>query len=156
MRLKFVIVAALSWLSIMSADVQGEQSHTSEITTLIAEIVHQPDTRLRQDLAEELLMVTNRVGTSEQFDDRLIDDMASLLRDRSIRSWIAPALGMLGPRARRAVPALKKALEDEEVVESTAMLDEDEAERVLFMNRGLSVANAIRLALAKIEVPPED
>src|ERR1041385_8320347 len=149
MRLRFVIVAALSWLSAMSADVQGEQSHTSEINTLIAEIVHQPDTRLRQDLAEELLMVTNRVGTSEQFDDRLIDDMASLLRDRSIRFWIAPALGTLGPRARRAVPALKQALEDEEVAESTALLDEDEGERALFMNRGLSAANDIRLALAR-------
>ena len=156
MRLRFVIVAALSWLGIMSADVQGEESHTREIDTLIEKIKHAPDGRTRSDLALELERVVNRVGKSEQFDDRVIDDMASLLDDRAVRFWIAPALGELGTRARRAVPALKKALEDEEVAEATMMLDEDEGVGALTMNRGLSAANAIRLALAKIDVPPDE
>ena len=51
MRLRFVIVAALSWLSIMSADVQGADSHAREIDALIEKIKHAPDSGTRSDLA---------------------------------------------------------------------------------------------------------
>jgi HEAT repeat protein len=50
--------------------------------------------------------------TLETLDDESIDGVASLLEDdnESVKSFAAKILGAIGPRAERAVPALKNAL----------------------------------------------
>ncbi|WP_425601530.1 hypothetical protein [Dyella humicola] len=57
-------------------------------------------------------------------------------QDDAIRGWIAGALGQLGPRAKRAVPALVKALEDRPCENAPAVS-----------------ASAIRLAIRRIGEP---
>ena len=68
----------------------------------------------------------DRSGISD-IDDSDIDALADMMSDRddSVRNWIAVCWGKIGPRAHRAVPALKKALADrssdcESVVKSSA------------------------------------
>ena len=145
MRPRTIFLAALCWGSIMSASVQGQQPQAHDIGTLIEKISHETDSRTRYDLAYDLLKVARQVPASEQINDRMIDDLVGLLDDRVIRAEIAGALGWLGPRAKRAVPALEKALEEEEA-----------AERAMIVGPDVSTADGIRGALKMIVPPPPE
>lgn len=68
-----------------------------------------------------------------------IDALAGLLSDQddAVRGWIAGALGRLGDKAKRAVPALQRALLERPCV-----------------HQALASAGAIRLSLSRIGVQP--
>lgn len=145
MRINLMLLVALCWLSTMPVRVQGEQPQVRDIVPLIEKIEHETDSNTRTDLASELAKLVSQVRTSDQIDDKVIDDIATLLSDRddSVRLWVALALGQLGPRANRAVPALERALQEAEA--------EDQAN---IKGPSLSSADGIRAALEKIRVAP--
>lgn len=81
------------------------------ISELIQKIVNESSTTKRSLYAYHLML---RIGQmpSDELDEKTITDIAVLLEDRddSVRAWIAASLGVIGPKAKKAIPALEKAL----------------------------------------------
>ncbi|HIC82365.1 MAG TPA: hypothetical protein EYH07_17975 [Kiloniellaceae bacterium] len=85
------------------------------VTQMIARVRSVDSPEIRVAYAQSLGMVIRYLsaeGKLETIDDSHIDDLAELLEDESdaLRGVVAGALGHLGPRAARAVPALEEAL----------------------------------------------
>jgi HEAT repeat protein len=91
------------------------------IERMIEAVVHEADDEKRIDLSIELTNYA-RQHLPCGLAPRTIDRLAGLLGDRAegVRISAAMALGDLGPAARRAVPALRRAIE-----ESDQRLDAD-------------------------------
>ena len=75
----------------------------------VAGIRAETDPNIRRAKSEYLLHSLNesRAGESGDAD---IDALASLLPDKDVQAYMAMALGKIGPRAGRAVPALVAAI----------------------------------------------
>jgi hypothetical protein len=94
----------------------------------------------RIDIAEHLAELTLGMDPNS-VNDKTVADMVSLLDDPDpgVRGWVATALGLLGPRAKVAVPKL------------LALLPQADCEQ-----GSLTTGNVIRLALERmgVEQPP--
>ncbi len=82
----------------------------SGISDYIVKIRAEKSITLRTQYAEEL---SDSIGKGEQTNitDADIDMLADMMADKddSVRYWIAASLGLIGPRAKRALPQLEKA-----------------------------------------------
>jgi hypothetical protein len=92
----------------------------------------------RINAAERLAQLTKAINPKD-VDDKTFDNLTSLLNttDDSVRFWVAASLGNLGPRAKAAVPALLK-----DINEMDCTMGE------------LTSAGAARMALKRIGVVP--
>lgn len=75
----------------------------------------------------------------QSVDDKIVEDLVSLLAipNDAIRFWVAAALGHLGPRARKAIPALEALLPDVDCLMGS-----------------VTSASSIRIALEQMGVTP--
>ena len=105
-------------LALVCADSASAQSIDAEIAERVAQIQSAPDTSMRIDRAAHLAEYIASRGPLDvsNVEAPVVDDMAELLEDNTdlVRFYAAASLGFLGPSARRAVPALEKALERRE------------------------------------------
>lgn len=81
------------------------------VNRLVQGIQTSSDPLIWYHFAEELAFAVKYLDTT-QIDDGLIDQLSALLEqpDDAVRSDAARALGYLGPRAARALPALERSL----------------------------------------------
>lgn len=143
-------ILLLAWFSAMSASASSRPERQSDtvanIERLITQIQTEQSPRIRWDLAQQLSDLVRRADPADINTD-VIDHIAGLLSDRAdfVRLWAAVALGNIGPPARRAIPALEKALSELPVLYSGAV-----------MQPALDSSGAIVPALRKIRgEPPE-
>ena len=101
-----------------SASFNAATSQTTidaEIASRLAKIENAPSADARIEWAAHLAEYLASRGPVElnNVDPPIVDDMAQLLSDSEdwVRFYIAASLGFLGPSARRAIPALERALE---------------------------------------------
>ena len=115
MRRAFPAIVAAALIGANSA---SAQSIDAEIAERIAQVQSAPDTTMRIDRAAHLAEFIASRGPLEvsNVEPPVVDDMAELLEDNTdlVRFYAAASLGFLGPSARRAIPALEKALEERE------------------------------------------
>ena len=78
----------------------------------------------------------------DALDPGTIDAIASLLEFEDTRIWSAWTLARIGSAAKRSVPALERALREEEAIPP------------LGLQTGVSVVDALRQALASIRAEP--
>jgi hypothetical protein len=125
----------------------NESDVKRRIETVVAEIKSESVSSVRLDEANRLwLFVHHQERTAlEMLDDQSIDSVASLLEAKGVgvRSFGARILGDIGPRAERAIPALKNALTDVTPVVASPLLGVVVAEP--------SAIGEIREALEKIQ-----
>jgi hypothetical protein len=111
MRLALLIVAALALLGAQGA---AAQSLDDEISSRIAMVESAVDTSVRIDRAAHLAeyVASRRPLDLSSVEPPVVDEMAALLDDDVdlVRFYAAAALGFLGASARRAIPALERAL----------------------------------------------
>ena len=106
------------------------------------------DTDSRTGFAAQLAeFVAAQRGEAARIDAPVVDDMATLLTDADdwVRFYGAASLGFVGPGARRAIPALEKALE-----ESRAEVTMHPGQASVF--GALSSAGAICTAFMRIDL----
>ena len=91
--------------------VAGDPMINSTLEKAIATVKNEKSLDARADAAEHLACLVQGIAP-ETVDDKTIEDMVSLLDDPAdaVRSWVAAALGQLGPRAKVAVPKLLELL----------------------------------------------
>lgn len=112
------VVASLCVITFITPRPATTKEHDSDVAsnleTMIETIKVSPSPLARAKTAEQLWIFVQHQDTSDldALDDKVIDDIDSLLRDHVVRQWIARALGRIGKRAIRAVPALKSALKE--------------------------------------------
>lgn len=115
MRRAFPLVVALA---LLGASGVCAQSIDSEIAERVAEVQSATDPSTRIDRAAHLAEYIASRGPLDvaHVEPPVVDDMAELLEDNAdlVRFYAAASLGFLGPSARRAIPALEKALERRE------------------------------------------
>lgn len=112
--LAFLLVARLSATPTLAASgLDDRRDVTVRIRNLILRIETEQSSGTRADLGLQLSDLVRHTDPAE-IGPGEIDAIARLLRSRndSIRAWAAAALGDIGPRARRAIPALEKALRE--------------------------------------------
>ncbi len=111
--LLFVFLAPIAFAA-MAAKGAAQPTIDSEIANRVAMIEAAPDTDARIESAAHLAEYIASRGPVEisNIDPPVIDDMAALLNDSDdwVRFYVAASLGFLGPSARRAIPALERAL----------------------------------------------
>lgn len=115
MRRAFPLVVALA---LIGASAAVAQSIDDEIAERVADVQNATDPSTRIDRAAHLAEYIASRGQLDVADVEppVVDDMAELLEDNAdlVRFYAAASLGFLGPSARRAIPALEKALERRE------------------------------------------
>jgi len=121
----------------------------AEVANRIASIEKASTTDARIESAAHLAEYIASRGPVEisNLDPPIIDGMAQLLTDNDdwVRFYVAAALGFLGPSARRAIPALERALERTEP-------PKDILPGQTRMFSGITSAQAICAAFAKIDL----
>jgi hypothetical protein len=130
---RFVNIAfCAAWGLLATLPSMGADSG-SLVATQTSAIKNEPSVSARTEDAQQLAdqVRLNELAVSDA-DIKLLADMLSD-RDDSVRYWIAMTLGYIGPRARPAVSALGKALEEIQCAHGSK-----------------TSADAIRLALTKI------
>jgi HEAT repeat protein len=115
MRRAFPLVVALALFGVGAA---AAQSIDTEIAERVAGVQNATDPSTRIDRAANLAEYIASRGPLDvaNVEAPVVDDMAELLEDNAdlVRFYAAASLGFLGPSARRAIPALEKALERHE------------------------------------------
>jgi HEAT repeat protein len=105
-------------LALLGASVVRAQSIDTEIAERLAEVQSATDPSTRIDRAAHLAEYIASRGPLDvaNVEPPIVDGMAELLEDNAdlVRFYAAASLGFLGPSARRAIPALEKALEQRE------------------------------------------
>jgi HEAT repeat protein len=105
-------------LALLCASGAAAQSIDFEISERVAQIQSASDPSMRIDRAAHLAEYIASRGPLDvaNVEAPVVDDMAGLLEDNAdlVRFYAAASLGFLGPSARRAIPALEKALERRE------------------------------------------
>lgn len=99
-----------------------------------------PPSMARTNEAEHLSDLTEKINP-EKVDNRTLNKLICLLDnapDDSVRLWVAAAIGNLGPRARPAVPALLRDIQENDCIPLAEMTS----------------AGAARVALKRIGVMP--
>jgi HEAT repeat protein len=101
-------------MALIGASSASAQSIDAEIAERVAQVQSAPDTSMRIDRAAHLAEYIASRGPLDvsNVEAPIVDDMAQLLEDNTdlVRFYAAASLGFLGPSARRAIPALEKAL----------------------------------------------
>jgi uncharacterized protein (DUF2336 family) len=139
-----ILLLSLPMVAVALAQPASESTSPDNSITNVIDVIRriqtEPSPRKRSDLAEQLALLV-RQAEPAKFDAKVVDDMAALLDDSepSVRIWAAGALGNIGPYATRAVPALEKALREEEAASASQLFVPALGEDVI-----------IRHALAKI------
>jgi hypothetical protein len=104
-KLGFMVIIS-SWMLI--AGLLLAEQHTSKkllIIDAIEKVRTSGTPNDRSDAAYNLVILTKGVGRKD-IDDKMINDMISLLDMPEGREWVAFSLGHLGSRAKKAVPKL--------------------------------------------------
>lgn len=131
---------ALCAVVVLLSDVRAATGGTmAQITATITLVRNGKTADIRVQSAERLAKLTRGVDP-KTVDDRTVNGLVSLLdtSDDAVRFWVATAIGNLGPRAKAAIPALKKILPEADC-----------------LNGALTSAVAIRQALRRLgTVPP--
>jgi len=111
--LHFAFLAPIA-LAAIAGKAVAQPTIDGEIANRVALIEGAPDTDARIESAAHLAEYIASRGPVEisNIDPPVIDEMAELLNDGEdwVRFYVAASLGFLGPSARRAIPALEKAL----------------------------------------------
>jgi hypothetical protein len=100
-------------ISANAADMDGPKRYRPmSVTARSEQIRSEPDNQARERLADDLVYDVKSMSPS-MVDEEAIDQIISLLNDDSdaVRDNIAMAISAIGPRARKAAPALENALE---------------------------------------------
>jgi HEAT repeat protein len=112
------VLLCLSSLTFFSLFVNAsEEKDNDDVSRTFDQLIKAVQSRVssdrRIDAAQKLSDLVHTCR-SELFSERHIAQLSALLQDEndSVRYWSATALGYLGPRARSAIPALEKALEE--------------------------------------------
>ena len=104
--------------ALLGASAVCAQSIDTEIAERVAEVQSATDPSTRIDRAAHLAEYIASRGPLDvaNVEPPIVDGMAELLEDNAdlVRFYAAASLGFLGPSARRAIPALEKALEQRE------------------------------------------
>jgi hypothetical protein len=110
-----------------------------EITQAIAKVREGATLENRADAAEHVVDLTSGI-ISSWVNDKAFADLVSLLDtpEDPVRFWVAVTLGNLGYRARTAIPKLQALLPEADCLQGD-----------------LTVADAIRYALARMGVAPQ-
>ena len=105
-----VIGSSLAVFAEEPSILSGEAS-IGEIKAIVEQMKVASSVEVRRTLSERLSDFCGRVDPAG-FDADTIDTIAAFLKDSDdvVRFWTAAALGRIGPDARRAIPALEKAL----------------------------------------------
>jgi hypothetical protein len=113
----------------------------SDVSGAIQKIKEEQSRTLRTKDAEQLSDSIKREDPAN-ISDADIDALAGMMSDRddSVRMWIATSIGFIGPRARRAIPQLERALREVACDEYASLTSEP----------------AIRLAYSRIGVKPPE
>ena len=105
-------------MALLGASAVCAQSIDAEIAERVAEVQSATDPSTRIDRAAHLAEYIASRGPLDvaNVEPPIVDGMAELLEDNAdlVRFYAAASLGFLGPSARRAIPALEKALEQRE------------------------------------------
>jgi hypothetical protein len=146
MRRAFPLVVSLA----LCASAVAAQSIDTEIAERVASVQSATDPGMRIDRAAHLAEYIASRGPLDVADVEapVVDDMAELLNDNAdlVRFYAAASLGFLGPTARRAIPALEKALERREGERGIA------AGQPKVFTSAVSSEQAICAALSKIDL----
>jgi HEAT repeat protein len=129
---------------LLSAEDKDKLGNTiADIQQMVLEINKElPDTITsyvkRRNLAQEVSYIIRDLKQEADIHEVVIDNIAALLGDPDhvVRSYAARALGYMGPKAIRAVPALEKALKEIEDIQES-----------LVFGPSTSSASSIRRAL---------
>lgn len=115
-----------------------DQMLTKKVAETIAKVRTADTVTTRTKHAAKLVPLIAKIGP-EKIDDGTISNLISLLDapDDSVRFYVAGALGILGPRAKAAVPKLLQLLPAADCLQGT-----------------LTSADAIRQALTRMGVTP--
>lgn len=103
---------------------QGEPA-MSVVRSLVSQL-RAAEGPARADMASELAVYTTTLTAEQrrQVSKEDVDEIAALLTDvsKTVRYFAATSLGNLGPEARRAIPALRAAIESVRAEERTAFI----------------------------------
>ena len=100
-------------ISANAGDVNGLQPYEPMSIATRSELIRsEPDNYVRERLASNLISDVKLVPPS-MIDEESIDRVIDLLNDDSdaVREYVAMAIAAIGPRARKAEPALENAFE---------------------------------------------
>lgn len=148
-RFSASLLIALIALAALRDNASAQATIDAEIASRVEKVENAPDTDARIESAVHLAEYIASRGPVEiaNVDPPIIDDMAELLSDNEdwVRFYVAASLGFFGPSARRAIPALERALKRNEI-------PADPATGSSGILRGLSSAQAICAAFEKIDL----
>jgi hypothetical protein len=135
------VIASACWIGFLSdtAHAQPDQPFTTELAQAMQRIRSANSSVAQTEAAEHIAWLTRQMDP-QKINDETIGELVSLLdrNEDSVRAWIAASLGNLGPRARVAVPKLRKLLPEADCLPGE-----------------LTSAPFIRLALERMmETPP--
>src|SRR6185436_19680598 len=155
MRMKTTVAALLALAALAGPAVaqQGQQDDLTTVKGLLREIKINPYPPPRERSAQLVVAWVRRMDIAT-IDQATVDEMVGLLEDKSdsVRGRMAIALGIIGPAAKSAIPALEKAfVKGKEVVSDPAYKPAGPRPNALFP--GSSSADSICFALAKLEAP---
>jgi hypothetical protein len=109
---RFAVLAAILGYALCStAQSTGGAVSKGQLEEAIVSVQKGGTLAARTNAAKRLALLTRRIDPKE-VDDPTLEKLVSLLNtnEDSVRAFVAGALGILGPRAKVAVPALLKLL----------------------------------------------
>jgi hypothetical protein len=110
--LRFGVLSAMLVCALCStAQSRGAAVSKGQLEEAIMSVQTGGSLAARTNAAKRLALLTRRIDPKE-VDDPTLEKLVSLLNtnEDSVRAYVAGALGILGPRAKVAVPALLKLL----------------------------------------------
>lgn len=114
---KLLLVAAVILVASFTpsfADDPGRNAVVAKMHQIADEIEKENSEEKKFDKTRELAWLIKQ--NKDIVDSETIDDLIKLFgkEDSRIRKWVAMSLGEIGPRARKAIPLLKAALDHED------------------------------------------
>lgn len=145
-----MVTLFLSSASVFAAEAAPPPT-TSDILLDIQKIKSETDGSQRAKLADAMaddVVRVRKAHAMDSIDHRVIDELIALLcdDDDEVRADAASAIGFFGRRARRAAPALERALD---------RIREENKKSGLIFRSGVDSSNAIVPALELIKGVPE-
>jgi hypothetical protein len=96
------------------ADEPGRNGVVKKMHQLVREIEREKSFQKKLDRAIELAWIIKR--NKDLVDSETIDNLIKLFgrKDTPVREWVTMSLGEIGPRASKAIPVLRAALDKED------------------------------------------
>ena len=137
-RACFAVISAMLIFLSGTASAGGLTMFMKQLTETMAKVKRGETLMVQRDAAEHLAELTRKIDP-KKVNDKALADLVSLLDmpDEPTRFWVAASLGNLGPRARIAIPRLRKILKEVDCLPGA-----------------VTSADAIRHALTRIGVRP--